>query len=166
MSKIKFETSKAEGKHFDMSLWEGEWEGITKTWFDPNVLSDESPMSATMRPVLNGMFIVFEYSGMITGKPFSGMMTLGNYLLNNKFQSSWIDSFHMGTGIMFSESKADENKLSVFGSYDTGVENTPLWGWRTTIEMPETNKLIVTAYNITPEGEEAKATETIFTRKK
>lgn len=166
MSKIKFETSKAEGKHFEMSLWEGEWEGITRTWFEPNVLSDESPMNATMRPVLNGMFMMFEYSGSLTGKPFSGMMMLGNYLLNNKFQSSWIDSFHMGTGIMFSESKEDENKFSVLGSYDTGIENEPHWGWRITIEMPEKDKLIVTAYNITPKDEEAKATETIFTRKK
>jgi Protein of unknown function (DUF1579) len=40
------------------------------------------------------------------------------------------------------------------------------WGWRTEIEMPGDDEVKITAYNISPEGEEARATELLYRRVK
>jgi Protein of unknown function (DUF1579) len=81
----------------------GEWSGTARTWLEPGVVCDESQITGTIRPILDGRFVLHEYSGSMAGKPLSGMAIYGFDMVTNKFQSAWIDSFHMSTGIMFSE---------------------------------------------------------------
>jgi hypothetical protein len=40
----------------------------------------------------------------------------------------------------------------------------PPWGWRTEIAQPEPDRLVITHYNITPDGQEAMAIETDYRR--
>jgi hypothetical protein len=164
MSKMKFVTSKEIGVHSRLMQLAGHWEGKTQTWFEPGVLADESVMKGQIRPVLDGRFMLHEYSGSLNGKPFSGIAIYGYELSSGKFQTAWIDSFHMGTGIMLSQSLPNSEVFDVKGSYASGEEDTEPWGWRTEVILKDNDTLVLTAYNITPEGEESIATETIYKR--
>lgn len=163
MSKSKFEISLESGVHHRLQALTGSWQGTTKTWFEPGVLADESDMKGTIKPILGGAFLLHEYQGSLNGKPFEGIAIYGFDIPNNTFQSAWIDSFHMGTGLMVSNGTPTENGFSVLGQYSVPEYPAP-WNWRTTAELTDPDTLIITAYNISPEGEEDKATETIYKR--
>jgi len=78
------------------------------------------------------------------------MAIYGSHLELGEFQCAWIDSFHTGTAIMFSEGKKEEKDISVLGSYAYETpEMEQYWGWRTNIEFISDDKIVITAYNIT-----------------
>lgn len=163
MSKTKFEISLESGIHQHLQAMAGAWEGSTKTWFEPDVIADESPMTGSIQPILGGRFLLYQYHGSMSGTPFEGSATIGYDVANEKFQVSWIDSFHMGTAIMLSEGESVEHGFSVLGSY--GGPDIPVpWGWRTVMQLHASDELTVTAFNISPEGKEDMATQTVYRR--
>lgn len=161
----KFETSKTSGAHFQLSRLAGSWEGTAKTWFDPSKLEDESPITGTMKLILDDRFILHEYKSSFGDKPITGMAIIGYHLELKKFQCAWIDSFHNGSAIMFSEGGKEEQNISYLGSYAYVTPDVEQhWGWRTNIEIVNDDEVVITAFNISPEGEETKATETVYKR--
>jgi len=141
----------------------GSWEGTCRTWFEPGKLADESKVKGTIRPILDGRFFRHEYESMIQGQPRHGDETIAFNSVTKRFQIFWVDDFHMNYGIMFSEGEVTERGFVVTGSYDVAPD-TPPWGWRTLYEVIGEDHLTITAYNVTPEGQEAKAVETQYVR--
>jgi hypothetical protein len=150
--------------HFFAKL-AGNWKGTSKLWLEPDTLADESPIVGTIQLLLEGRFALFLYQSSIEGEPQHGMFTFGYNITLEQFEASWVDSFHNSTGIMFCIGAEKENGFSVTGSYPDPTGG-PDWEWRTEVELIDSNHLTITAYNISPEGEEAKAVEATLTKVK
>jgi hypothetical protein len=149
-----------------ISLFEkmvGKWEGVCRTWFEPDKLADESAISGDITEVLDGRFLPHRYKSTIQGKAREGEELIAFSATTRQFQISWVDGFHMSDAIMFSQGEAFERGFSVFGEYDVG-EALPKWGWRTEFDLIDDDRLTITAFNVTPEGTEVRAIEIMYRR--
>jgi hypothetical protein len=142
----------------------GSWQGTTRTWFEPGKLAGESEARGRIRAVLDGRFVVHEYEGSLRGNPLMGMAILGYHVDVGRFTMAWVDSFHMGTATMHAQGEPrGGDAFQVLGHYD--VPQSAPWGWRTEFSLSrEDARLVITAYNISPAGQEDKAVETVYDR--
>ena len=150
--------------HHFFARMAGNWRGLSRLWIEPDKLADEASIVGTIQLLLEGRYALFLYQSSIEGEAQHGMFTFGYNTSLEQFETSWVDSFHTNTGIMFCTGRELGSGFSVTGSY-TDPSGGPDWTWRTEVEL-NGDELVITAYNITPEGEESKATEMVLTRLK
>lgn len=164
MDELSFrESLSADSPHSLLLSLCGNWSGMCRTWFEPNKLADESPIHSTIRPLLSGRFIQLEEEGSLMGEAMHGLVTIGYYDGRQRFEASWINNLHMGTGQLFSSGAATADGFSVLGTYPD-PSGGPDWSWRTVLKVIDNDHFILTAYNIPPSGLEAKATEADYRR--
>lgn len=163
MGKKEFEASIAEGGHRRLAQMIGEWEGTFRLWFQPDHVACEAPQRGTIRGILDGRFLLHEYRSRFGDDPIEGVALYGLHLDDNAYESAWVESFGTGTSIMFSAGPATSEHFSVLGSYGDG-KGGPRWDWRTEIEQPDADQLIITMTNISPQGEAARAVEVRYRR--
>ncbi len=166
MDRSELEDSLLRGAHRRLGAMAGEWQGTTRVWFEADAPpAMEVAQRGTLRPLLGGRFLLHEYRYGEGGQAGEGMALYGLHLDAEAFESAWVDSFHTGTSILFSTAAAHaaDARFAVTGRYGDG-QGGPDWGWRTEIDQPDADRLVVTMFNIAPEGSEAKAVETRYRR--
>lgn len=151
--------------HHLLASLAGGWTGTSRLWFEPDKLANEAPLVGNIQIILERRFALFLYQSAIEGEAQHGMFTFGYNTLLDRYEASWLDSFHNNTAIMFCTGSTTDNGFFVLGSYPD-PNGGPDWGWRTEVELVDNDHLLITAYNILPDGGETKATEARLTRLK
>lgn len=134
----------------------GEWSGQYRLWLQPGELTSESATSAVVTPVLDGRFLRITYDWSVEEDQQHGEYLVGAPG-DARLTASWVDSWHNGDEIMFCRSDG----TTVLGEYGPAEEP---WGWRTAFERRGDGELVITAWNISPAGDEAMATEARYRR--
>ena len=74
-------------------------------------------------------------------------------------ETPWVDGFHTGSPALLSAGDTASIALHALGHYGNGAGG-PDRGWRTGIDPPDADTLVITTTNITPDGQESRAVET------
>lgn len=143
----------------------GGWSGRTLTWLEPDGVPRQGQTQGSVQLVLGGRFALYLYQTATEAEPQHGIFTFGYNTTLDRWEASWIDSFHNNTAIMFCTGLSKGNGFFVLGSYPDPTGG-PDWGWRTELQLLDHDHLVITAYNVSPEGGEARALETQLTRVK
>lgn len=142
----------------------GEWKGENRlhtVWIPDDPLK-VSESTCSVKTAAMSQHLVIEYSWNYQGEPQTGLMIIGSPKDKETIDVYWIDSWHLSNLFMNSEGAIKDGVISVKGFYK--VEGHPDWGWRTDLEVADSNSFSFTMYNVTPEGEESLAVESKFNR--
>ena len=137
----------------------GTWEGTYQLWFDPaGEPQTTSPTGATVSLELDGNGLLLRYDWSFGDDAHTGLAVLSR--AGDGLQMGWSDTFHYSAGVMHCAAGGG-SATSMLGSYEAAGAT---WGWRTQVDMAGPDELTITAWNVTPDGEEGIATRASYRR--
>ncbi|HMS08884.1 MAG TPA: DUF1579 family protein [Pyrinomonadaceae bacterium] len=141
----------------------GEWKGTNR--LNLSFLPDpifESPSTAKAIKRMNGQCLEIAYTWVYEGEQHEGVILITGSGKDNSVSAFWTDSWHSKYVLMECKGTiSDEGVLNMMGHYT--VPGHPAWGWRTEI-VPGEESFKYLMFNVSPEGEEDWAVETVFER--
>ena len=140
----------------------GTWRGDNRLWLRPEQPFRASESTVEINLTAQGRFALIRYTWSYEGQPQDGMLLVGQEPAHRRVQGVWVDSWHMGDQFMLCEGSAEPNGVWVKGSYPAPPD--PDWGWQITIESHTDSAFRMVMHNISPEGSEMLAVETICSR--
>ena len=149
--------------HKQLASLAGSWTTQTKEWMEPGKPPSESTGSVEMKTLLDGRFLLQEFTGDMMGQPFSGIGITGYDNLRKRYVSNWIDT--MGTGIFSMEGTAspDGKTITLKGQHAEpgGGHMTHRAVWK----IVDNNTQTFDMYGTHRHGKEVKVMEIVYTRK-
>ena len=163
MEKYK-EFSTPNENHKVLETLVGGWDYSIKWWMSPDAKPEASAGTSEIKSIMGGRFIEQAVEGTSMGQPFEGMGLMGYNNEKKQYQSIWIDN--MGTGIMTGSGSYDPNTKTLT---DRGKFSCPAEGeksYRGVLKMIDNDNFTYEWYMPGPDGNEFRAMEIVYTRKK
>jgi len=135
----------------------GAWTGSNRLWMMPGSDAEESAATATVSFSGQGKFAELRYTWSTEGDPEDGLI-----VLRGGVQAVWGDSWHTPDGFYLWNGEILDCVVVVRGSYP--APTGPDWGWRIEIDARQTDRLRLSMFNITPDGEEMLAVQAVYSR--
>jgi hypothetical protein len=142
----------------------GDWDYSIKWWMSPDAKPEESKGTSNIKWIMGGRFIEQKVEGTSMGQPFEGVGLIGYDNEKKQYQSIWIDN--MGTGIMKGSGNYDSSTKTLT---DQGKFSCPAEGeksYRGVLKMIDNDNFTYEWYMPGPDGNEFRAMEIVYTRKK
>ena len=141
----------------------GNWDGTNRLhlpWMPVPLL--ESRSTAIVQERVGGQCLEIAYTWQYEGDRKEGVLLLCGSPKTETISAMWTDSWHSANVLMMCNGSVDENgRVTLRGTYS--VPDHPDWGWRTDI-IPGEASFEYVMYNVSPEGVEELAVETVFSR--
>ena len=151
--------------HQLMGSSNGTWSGEMKMWMTPDAPPSTQQVSATFRPVYNGLYQEGVHTGNFGGMPFEGRSIMGYDNSLKKFVSQWYDN--MGSGFMTMEGTYDStSKTFNFTGHTTNFVTGKPCNIRETVQIIDSNTQLMKMWG--PDfstGKEYQTMEIRMTRK-
>ena len=140
----------------------GTWQG-TNRLHDPHTQQPEdTPSTLVVKPILDGRFVLLEYTWSWQEQPQSGAMIVGHEDEANVDTAYWVDSWHNSDkGILCRGAAGSGAAMTVVGSF--AAPPGPDWGWDIVLTPRPGEALSIVHHVYTPEGEQGPAVEANYT---
>jgi hypothetical protein len=162
MQQIYMEAGQPGEPHRRLQSLVGEWDTQAKFWMGPGEPMESTGVSV-QTAILDGRFIVQEYTGDMGGMQFKGIGHNGYDNASKKYIGTWMDNW--STSIMYMEGQYDEASKTI--TYHG--EFTDPFGQRVkdrhTVKLESPNRILFTMYSTKPGQAEQKVGEITYTRR-
>ena len=152
-------------EHKQLAKRAGKWNFQGKMWYGPGMPAADFDGTSSIKSVMGGRYLFEEVKSEVEGMEFLGFGIGGFDNLTKQYVGTWLDN--MGTGIIRMKGTASGDGKIV--NY-TGEHPALLAGrykiTRTVETITDDDNFVISMYDTSPDGQEFKMMEMIYTRKK